>query len=125
MGDDPKTKSKADEDAKRRARIVMEVRCGMKSVAEACRELDVSRKTYYKWEGRILDAMLESARDGNPGRPGQPESDLRKTELERRNAELIKEVEFLNKKIELKNLALQLSPEDRGWVGSRPKKTRG
>ena len=102
----------------------MRVRCGLISAKDVCRELGISRKTYYKWEGRILDAMLESARDKKPGRPGHPESELRKAESERKIAELAKEVEFLNKKIELKNLALELSPTERGNPRPKSKKKK-
>ena len=113
-----------DYDALRRAEAVIKVRCGMISAKDVCRELGISRKTYYKWEDRILGAMLESARDKKPGRPGHPESELRKVESERKIAELTKENEFLQKKIELKNLALELSPAERGNPRPKSKKKK-
>jgi len=36
---------------------------------EAAKELGVSRKTYYQWEQRGLDAMLKALQEKEPGRP--------------------------------------------------------
>ena len=35
--------------ARLRAELIMKVRCGLMTAAEAARQLGVSRKTFYKW----------------------------------------------------------------------------
>ena len=44
--------------ARRRAEVIMKVRCGLMSASQAANLLGISRKTYYKWEQRGLAALL-------------------------------------------------------------------
>ena len=53
----------------KRAEMIMKVRCGLMTAAQAARKLGVSRKTYYKWEKRGLEALLSGLADKEPGRP--------------------------------------------------------
>ena len=59
--------------ARLRAQLIMKVRCGLMTAAEAARQLGVSRKTYYKWEQRGLSALLDGLSDQPPGRPEKEE----------------------------------------------------
>ena len=54
--------------ARKRAELIMKVRCGLMSASQAAAELGVSRKTYYKWERKGLSGMLESVCDRPAGR---------------------------------------------------------
>ena len=73
MSDDPK--------ARERASVILQVQTGQLTATEAARKLGVSRKTYYQWERRGLEGMLEKLSDLPPGRPAQP-SDPEKERLQ-------------------------------------------
>ena len=46
--------------ARKRAELIMKVRCSLMSSSEAAAEMGVSRKTYYKWERKGLVGLLAS-----------------------------------------------------------------
>lgn len=54
---------------RKRAEVIMKVRCGLLSATQAAKELGVSRKTYYKWEKRGLSALLDGLAEKDSGRP--------------------------------------------------------
>jgi transposase len=89
--------------ARRRAEVIMKVRCGLMSASQAAEQLGVSRKTYYKWEERGLSALLTSLEDQSGGRPCQP-VDSEKENLERQLAEVRRENAVWQHKMELKDL---------------------
>ncbi len=60
------------ERARQRAAVVFAVRSGQITAEEGARRLGVSRKTYYEWENRALQAMTEAMEDRPPGRPDTP-----------------------------------------------------
>ncbi len=60
------------ERARQRAAVVFAVRSGQITAEEGARRLGVSRKTYYEWENRALQAMTEAMEDRPPGRPDAP-----------------------------------------------------
>ena len=74
--------------ARRRAEVILKVRSGQMTVVEAAALLGVSRKTYYQWENRALDAMLEALHDRKPGRPGKPQEDPEKEALQKQVRQL-------------------------------------
>lgn len=59
------------EQARLRAELIVKVRSGLLSAAEAAKRMGVSRKTYYKWEERALSAMIAALQDRDAGRPGR------------------------------------------------------
>ena len=59
-------------DARKRAELILKVQSGQMTATEAAKELGVSRKTYYKWENRALQAMLGALEDRPCGRPSRP-----------------------------------------------------
>ena len=73
MSDDPK--------ARERASVILQVQTGQLTATEAARKLGVSRKTYYQWERRGLEGMMEKLSDLPAGRPAQP-SDPEKERLQ-------------------------------------------
>jgi len=65
-GGDPETL------ARMRAELILKVRSGLMTASEAAKQLGVSRKTYYKWENRGLEGMLDALLDRSSGRPSRP-----------------------------------------------------
>ena len=62
-------KQETDDMARKRVEVILGVRSGLMTAADAARKLGVSRKTYYKWEERALSAMVEAVSDRRCGRP--------------------------------------------------------
>jgi hypothetical protein len=58
--------------ARRRAELILKVRSGLITATTAAAELGVSRKTYYEWEKRGLQAMMAALEDRQTGRPKKP-----------------------------------------------------
>ena len=77
--------------ARRRAEVILKVRAGLLTATEAAKALGVSRKTYYQWENRGLQAMLEALSDRPTGRPAK-ETDPEKEALKRKVSNLEKEL---------------------------------
>lgn len=94
-------------DSRKKAEVILKVRAGLMSATEAAAELKVSRKTYYKWERRALEGMVQSLCERSPGRP-HGDSDARAEELERRVRKLEKELERRDRAERLRELVKQL-----------------
>ena len=82
----------ADDRARQRAKIIMQVCSGAMTAVEGARQLGVSRKTYYEWENRALTAMSEAMEDREAGRPETVPEDPEKEALKRALAETQKEL---------------------------------
>lgn len=52
--------------------MILEVLGGRLNATQAAQELGVSRKTFYEWQERALEAMRKALRDRPAGRPLQP-----------------------------------------------------
>ena len=102
-----------------RAEMIMKVRCGLITAQQAADRLGVSRKTYYKWEQRGLNALLDGVADQSPGRPAHPPDDHRQA-LERQLSEAMTRIELLNHKLALKDVLMDLKLPTPG--GDRAKK---
>jgi transposase len=77
--------------AHKRAELIIQVQAGRMSASEAATRLGVSRKTYYKWEQRALEGILEGLQEGKAGRraaPRDPEKEGLKRELEELRAKV-------------------------------------
>ncbi|HUI46027.1 MAG TPA: transposase [Nitrospirota bacterium] len=70
--------------ARQRAAVVFAVRSSQITAEEGARRLGVSRKTYYEWERRALQAVTDALEDRAPGRPNTPKDE----EKERLQAEI-------------------------------------
>jgi transposase len=57
-----------------RTEMIVKVRAGLMTATAAAEALGVSRKTYYKWERRGLQAMLGAGEAEKPGRRSKEEA---------------------------------------------------
>ena len=89
--------------ARERASIILQVRSGKMTVTEGAERLGISRKTYYEWEDRALQAMALALENHSPGRPPAP-LDAEKEELQRQVRGLEKRLYLAEKTIEVKDL---------------------
>jgi transposase len=92
--------------ARQRAQLIMQVRSGVLTAEAAARQLNVSRKTYYKWERRALAAMVEALGNRGQGRPPQPR-DPEKAALRRQTQELQAKLAVLEQTERLRQLLTQ------------------
>ncbi len=95
--------SKDKERARQRAAVVFAVRSGQITAEEGARRLGVSRKTYYEWEGRALQAMTDAMEDRTPGRPLIPQ-DEEKQRLQGQIAELEKKLFLAEQTSEVRDM---------------------
>ena len=93
--------------ARQRAQLIMQVQNGLLSAQEAARQLGISRKTYYKWEGRALAAMVEALGNREQGRPPRP-LDPEKEALQRQTQELQAKLEVLEQTEQIRQRLEQL-----------------
>jgi transposase-like protein len=89
--------------ARERAAIILQVRSGALTVTEGAERLGVSRKTYYEWEDRALQAMALALENHSPGRPVVP-LDAEKEGLRREVQDLKKKLYLTEKTVEVKDL---------------------
>ena len=93
--------------ARKKAEVILKVRAGLMSVTEAAKLLGVSRKTYYKWERRGLEAMMEGLCERSSGRPPDVSAGDGK-EMECRIRELERELDERRKADELRERVKEL-----------------
>ncbi len=89
--------------ARKRAEVIFAVRSGQITAEEGARRLGVSRKTYYEWESRALEAMTGALEDKAPGRPALPK-DEEKERLRNEIAELENELFVAKKTVEVRDM---------------------
>jgi transposase len=89
--------------ARERAAIILQVRSGALTVTEGAERLGISRKTYYEWEDRALQAMALALENQAPGRPSVS-PDPEKEELQSKVLDLEKRLYLAEKTIEVKDL---------------------
>jgi len=89
--------------ARERAAIILQVRSGALTATEGAERLRISRKTYYEWEDRALQAMALALENHAPGRPPVP-PDAEKEELQRKVLDLEKRLSLAEKAIKVKDL---------------------
>jgi transposase-like protein len=89
--------------ARERAAIILQVRSGQMTATEGAEQLGISRKTYYEWEDRALQAMALALENHSSGRPPVP-VDAEKEELQGKVRELEKKLYLAEKTIEVKDL---------------------
>jgi transposase len=120
---DPKDK----EHARQRAAVVFAVRSGQITAEEGARRLGVSRKTYYEWEHRALQAMTGALEDRPSGRPGTPR-DEEKERLQDQISELQNKLFVAEKTVEVRDMLhayeLQNAGEKKSGGESVEKKRR-
>lgn len=97
------SESRDEELARKRAAVVFVVRSGQITAEEGARRLGVSRKTYYEWERRALEAITEALEDRAAGRPSTPQ-DVEKQRLQDENAELRNKLFVAEKTVEVRDM---------------------
>jgi transposase len=73
---------------------------------EAARQLGVSRKTYYLWESRGLEGMVQSLSSRPAGRPEKP-VDGEKESLRARVAALEKELSLARQSLAIREILIE------------------
>lgn len=118
---------KDKERARQRAAVVFAVRSGQITAEEGARQLGVSRKTYYEWESRALQAMTEAMEDRAPGRPNTPK-DEEKQQLKQEITELQKQLYVAQKTVEVRDMLhayeLHKAKTKKGAGGEKKRKSR-
>ena len=94
-------KQQKELEARKRAEIILKVRSGRLSASDGASELGVSRKTYYQWEHRAVDAMLKALTEKAPGRPKSSPEKQRSQQLECLLADKQKELEKIRQREQL------------------------
>ena len=89
--------------ARKRAEVIFAVRSGQITAEEGARRLGVSRKTYYEWESRALEAMTGALENRAPGRPDTPK-DEEKEQLRSEIATLQSELFVAKKTVEVRDM---------------------
>jgi transposase len=89
--------------ARNRAAVIFAVRSGQITAEEGARRLGVSRKTYYEWERRALQAMTEALENGTSGRPSKPR-DEEKERLQEEIASLQNKLFVAEKTVEVRDM---------------------
>ena len=82
----------SQEQARLRAQLIVQVQSGQITAKEAAQKLGVSRKTYYKWEKRALEGMIEALTRkevGRPLSPNDPENERLRQEKEQLEKKLL------------------------------------
>jgi transposase len=111
--------------ARQRALLILQVQSGQITATEAARQLGLSRKSYYQWEHRALQALLDSLEQRPPGRPNRA-TDPEKEQLRQQVTQLQTQVTELEQLLELRRIVQQLQTSDakknsRSWKPSSSK----
>ena len=96
-------KEKEQKLARERALVILQVRSGILTAKEGSQLLGVSRKTYYEWEEKSLQAMTLALENRPAGRPPTPIDEEKET-LRERIQELEKKLDLAEKTIEGKEV---------------------
>jgi len=97
------SESRDNELARKRAAVIFAVRSGRITAEEGAKQLGVSRKTYYEWERRALEAMTDALENGASGRPRTP-IDMEKERLQEEIAELQNKLFVAEKTVEVRDM---------------------
>lgn len=111
--------NRKEQDACARLEAITRVRAGQSTVQDAASALGISRKTYYEWEDRALEAVTAALQDRRPGRPAKP-VDPEKEELRQRLAELQRRNVLLEETLALRQRLAELSVRSPPPSSGRP-----
>jgi transposase len=117
------SESRDNERARKRAAVIFAVRSGRITVEEGAKQLGVSRKTYYEWERRALQAMTGALENGSAGRPGTPR-DEEKARLEAEIAALQNKLFVAEKTVEVRDMLHAYELQSAGAKKSAVEKKR-
>jgi hypothetical protein len=108
------------EHARRRMKLLLECMLGEKTIAEACRELDICESRYHALRNAWLQEALELLEPRRTGRPGKQ---LSTEELVKRVAQLESENHQLHEQLHQSQVQLEVARIQAALPGP-PKKTR-
>jgi hypothetical protein len=94
------------------AETILEVRSGRISAKKGAELLQMSRKSYYKWEKRALGGMLDALVEKPSGRPEAPREDPEKLAMKKELERLQTENLLLKKQLELREIVHRMLTED-------------
>jgi len=117
------SESRDKELARNRAAVIFAVRSGQITAEEGARRLGVSRKTYYEWERRALQAMTGALENGASGRPSTPR-DEEKEHLQGEIAELRNKLFVAEKTVEVRDMLHAYELQNAGAKKSAVEKKR-
>lgn len=109
--------------ARKRAAVIFSVRSGQITAEEGAKQLGISRKTYYEWERRALQAMTEALEDRVPGRPNTPK-DEEKERLQEEITELQDKLFVAEKTVEVRDMLHAYELQNAGATKSGVEKKR-
>lgn len=92
-----------EERARERASVIFAVRSGRITAEQGAKRLGVSRKTYYEWERRALQALTSALENKAPGRPATPQ-DEEKERLQQENQDLRNKLFVAEKTVEVRDM---------------------
>jgi len=116
-------KAQTRDKARERQQMILEVLSGRRTVTDAAAALGMSRKTYYQWQERALQAMLKALEEQSPGRPAK-EMDPQQEALLQQVTDLRKEKTVLEARLKIQSCMRQVIDE---MLGKKPetKKKQG
>jgi len=117
------SESRDKELARNRAAVIFAVRSGQITAEEGARRLGVSRKTYYEWARRALQAMTEALENGASGRPSTPR-DEEKERLQGEIALLQNKLFVAEKTVEVRDMLHAYELQNAGAKKSAVEKKR-
>lgn len=94
--------------ARRRAALIVQVQCGQITATEAANQMGVSRKTYYEWEKRALQALVQSQQERPGGRPATPH-DAEKERLQEQAQQMQEQARVLEQTLAIREQLAELS----------------
>ncbi len=105
------------------ATLILQVRAGQLTATEAARQMGVSRKTYYQWERRALQGLMQGLHPGQPGRPrAGPSPEIQR--LQERIQTLEQQLEKTEQVARLRQLLAQAKqPQSRTKKGASSKRS--
>ena len=101
------------EEARKRTQVIIQAMNGEITATQAADLLNMSRKSYYKWEERFMKNMLSSVEDRAPGRPSI-EKDLEKQALKKQLKDQADQILALRMGIQVRDEIMEM-PEYLEW----------
>lgn len=109
-------KETVEKKALERQQMILEVLSRRRTATDAAAALGMSRKTYYQWQERALQAMLKALEEQAPGRPAK-ETDSKKEALLQEVTDLRKEKTVLEARLKIQSCMRQVIDE---MLGKNP-----
>ena len=116
-----KSPQQLEREARLRAELILKVRSGALTAWEAAHQLGVSRKTYYQWEKRGLQGMLEALNRRSGGRPATP-VDEEKEQLRQEVEKLRQQVTLLEQGRKIREVLNEKTADTSSASGQNAKK---